>query len=179
MSDPLLSAIARLGRLAAADGWSGDLNPTQRAALDYLSRANRFSRAPSHVADYLAATRGTVSQTLKSLRDKGYVTEVRSETDRRSIRYDLTEKGQDALQAQGVMAQALERLGPQDQAIAEAVMGSILSEVIALSDDRSFGVCSTCRHHEVTSDGRRCALLDAILSPEESTQICHEHALAD
>jgi hypothetical protein len=59
--------VERLARLSAADNWAEALNPPQRAALSYLSRANRLSRCPSHVADYMAVTRGTASQTLKSL----------------------------------------------------------------------------------------------------------------
>jgi DNA-binding MarR family transcriptional regulator len=38
-----------------------------------ISRANRFSRTPAAVADYLASTRGTVSRTLASLESKGYL----------------------------------------------------------------------------------------------------------
>jgi DNA-binding MarR family transcriptional regulator len=83
--------IDRLGRLNAAEEWNGPLNPSQFAALSYLARANRFSRAPSHVADYLATTRGTASQTLKALARKELIAESRLEEDKRSIRYDVTD----------------------------------------------------------------------------------------
>ncbi|MFC6657468.1 MarR family transcriptional regulator [Roseibium salinum] len=87
--------IDRLSRLIAAEEWNGPLNPSQFAALSYLARANRFSRAPSHVADYLATTRGTASQTLKALARKGLIAETRSQEDKRSIRYDVTDHGID------------------------------------------------------------------------------------
>jgi DNA-binding MarR family transcriptional regulator len=88
--------INRLARLDAAETWEVDLNPAQLAALDYLVRANRFSRAPSQVAEYLGTTRGTMSQTLKSLVRKGYLTERGSESDRRSISYTFRKPRCDA-----------------------------------------------------------------------------------
>ena len=99
--------LDRLCRLAAAEEWTADLNPSQSAALAYLARANRFSRSPSQVADYLSSTRGTVSQTLKALHRKGYVAEVRSDTDRRSISYDVTRSGLAALGAAGLFEEPL------------------------------------------------------------------------
>ncbi|MDG1431396.1 MAG: MarR family winged helix-turn-helix transcriptional regulator [Paracoccaceae bacterium] len=61
--------------------------------MDYLGQANRFSRSPSHVAEYLGTTRGTVSQSFKSLVQKGYVTEHRSKFDKRIISFELTASG--------------------------------------------------------------------------------------
>jgi predicted transcriptional regulator len=58
--------IDRLERLTRAGEGLG-LNPAQWEALRFLARANRFSRSPAAVADYLASTRGTVSQTLIAL----------------------------------------------------------------------------------------------------------------
>ena len=85
--------LDRLGRIAAAGEWDGDLNPTQLTALSYLARANRFSRTPTQVSEFMAATRGTVSQTLKALARKGFICEHRSERDKRSISYSLTDTG--------------------------------------------------------------------------------------
>ena len=95
MSDTraLSELILRLARLELAGAWQDDLNPAQRAALAYLARANRFSRAPSQVADYLGTTRGTVSQTLKALDSKGHIAAEAAPGDRRSIRYRVTDRG--------------------------------------------------------------------------------------
>ena len=82
--------IERIARLNSADEWTDDLNPTQWSALSYLSQANQFSRSPSQVAEFMAATRGTVSQTLKALARKELIIEIRSQIDRRWISYDVT-----------------------------------------------------------------------------------------
>lgn len=71
--------IDRLDRLARNGEVSGDLNPAQWEALRFVSRANRFSRTPAALAEYLGSTRGTVSQTLIALekRDASHVRKAR------------------------------------------------------------------------------------------------------
>ena len=95
--------VERLGRLSAADNWAEALNPPQRVALGYLSRANWVSRCPSHVADYMAVTRGTASQTLKSLVRKNMIKAQRSASDGRSVSYRLTAAGLQALKWPAVL----------------------------------------------------------------------------
>jgi len=80
-------------RWSSSKGWAYVL----KSALSYLARANRFSRAPSQVATYLSATRGTISQTLKALARKELIAEHRSQVDKRSISYGITTKGMTTL----------------------------------------------------------------------------------
>jgi DNA-binding MarR family transcriptional regulator len=63
--------IDRLDRLTRSGGSIAELNPAQWEALRYLSRANRFSRTPAALAGYVGSTRGTISQTLIALEQKG------------------------------------------------------------------------------------------------------------
>ena len=173
---PLLD---RLSRLAAADAWLGDLTPTQMAVLEYLGRANRFSRAPSQVADFLGATRGTVSQTLKTLERKGLVQEQKSSEDKRRISYEITESGQAAIAGDSQIDAALAQLTATERAPLEAGLRALLRQMIAQRGGRPFGLCRTCRYHDATSKGRaQCRLLDVALTAKEAGQICHEHALA-
>lgn len=178
----LRELIDRLSRVVAAQGWGVDLNSVQRAALLYLARANRFSRAPSHVAEYLLATRGTVSQTLKALQRKGLVVERRSETDRRSIAYSLTLEGERLADNADSLGRAIDAL---DGGVVErmgADVAGLLRGALGARGGRSFGICRTCRHHRATTTpagGPWCALLDVALTPDESQRICYEHAWAD
>ncbi len=167
--------IDRIGRMGAADGWNGDINPTQRAALAYLARANRFSRAPSHAADYLCATRGTVSQTLKALARKGLIVEQRSTTDKRSISYAVTDIGQHVLTQDAALDAALKQLPPAEVAILNGSLQKLVKGVLQQRAGRTFGLCRTCRYHETNANGARCALLDVDLRPFETNEICHEH----
>lgn len=176
-ADRIRFLIARLARLDAAQSWDGGLNPAQRAALDYLARANRFSRAPSQVADFLGTTRGTTSQTLKALMRKGLVAEERSTTDKRSFSYRLTDAGQ-AMAAHGgsALLPALGALARAEQGALESTLRLVLESAIQRNGSRPFGICHTCRFFRPEGDGGHCTLLNAALSPSDTTKICHEHA---
>ena len=170
--------IDRLARLDAASAWHGDLNPTQRCILGYLARANRFSRSPSHVADYLGSTRGTVSQSLKSLAEKNYVIEQRSETDKRAISFELTEQGREALSQPTRLEKAASNLDRRSEQALETGLSLLLKESIAQGGGRTFGLCRTCRHHEAQERGGYCKLLSIALEEPECEQICFEQEYA-
>ncbi len=166
--------INRLARLDGAAAWQGDLNPTQRAVLNYLGRANRFSKSPSHVAEYLGTTRGTVSQSLKSLMQKGYVSERRSTHDKRVISFDLTSKGAGISGQRSNLELAVSGLDPSRRAALQSALSEILKGMLARNNGRAFGLCKTCLHFQPDAPGGFCKLLSEPLSATEAEQICHE-----
>jgi len=175
----LRALIDRLARLASADDWKGGLNPSQVAVLSYLARANRFSRAPSHAAAFLGTTRGTVSQTFKSLLGKGLVVEHRSASDRRRISFDLSAAGREALMCPTTFDNALCAIGAADRAALEQGVAAFLRALVAVRGGQPFGLCRTCRYHEPTAKGGYCKLLDVALQSAEADQICHEYCPQD
>lgn len=174
-TEQIRSLINRLARLDASQNWDGALNPAQRAALDYLARANRFSRSPSHAAEFLGTTRGTTSQTLKSLLRKGFVNEARSDTDKRSISYNVTDKGQTAVDAKPLLLAALDALSADDLTLIEGSLQRLLNTAVCNNGAKPFGICQTCRHFEPRKAGGYCKLLRVALEGAEIDQICHEH----
>ena len=166
--------INRIGRIDAADGWSDDLNPTQLAALGYLAQANRFSRAPSHVADFLGTTRGTMSQTLKALERKNYISELRSETDKRYMSYDLTVKGRVATERPNPLEQALSTTDTTSANALESTLETLLQTMLIANKGRAFGQCLECIHYRTNAVKGYCDLLSVSLAPAETEQICHE-----
>jgi DNA-binding MarR family transcriptional regulator len=168
--------IDRLGRINAADEWGEDINPTQRTALSYLARANRFSRSPSQVSDFMTATRGTVSQTLKVLARKGLIAEIRSEYDKRSISYSITEKGEALLQKTGTIENAVSLLNDDESSLLLGGLETLMRNVLKQRNFKAFGVCETCKHHLRKSHGLVCDLLGEPLSPAEAKKICHEYS---
>ena len=166
--------IERIARLNSADEWTDDLNPTQRAALSYLSQANRFSRAPSQVAEFMAATRGTVSQTLKALARKELISEIRSQLDRRWISYDVTAKGKRILNAPKAIDDALLGLTPSTISPLADGLEALLREALTLRGRKQFGLCKNCKYHKKGNPGGYCLLLEEKLKAEETHQICHE-----
>ncbi len=166
--------LDRLSRLIALDGWEGNLNPAQMAALSYLGRANRFSRSPSVVAEYLGATRGTVSQTLKALHRKGLVEESSNPTDKRSISYKLTPEGDALLAQRRLLDNVLDGLPDKDRAALDAKLGQVVGSALEALGLKLFGACKTCKYHKSDGAQRYCMLLDVPLHAEEADQICVE-----
>lgn len=179
--------IERLDRLARRGGGGAgtELNPAQWEALRYVARANRFSRNPAALADYLGSTRGTVSQTLIALEQKGFIERHPSERDRRAIDLALTAAGHAALRddpIQTLAADIATALGKDVEKLAGALRAS-LAQAVARNEGRPFGQCHGCRHfrRNVRPSGRQphhCALLDAPLSATDSDLICAEQAPA-
>ncbi|MEK0165531.1 MarR family transcriptional regulator [Phaeobacter sp. A36a-5a] len=167
--------INRLARIDSAAGWTGDLNPTQRAALEYLSEANQFSRSPSHVAEYLGTTRGTMSQTLKALVRKGYTAERRQKSDQRSISYELTEAGVAAVTEPNPIAEAIGNLPAGVHTALKDGLMQCLRLALAANGGHSFGKCKTCAYHEADSENGFCTLLGLGLEPGEKDKFCIEH----
>ena len=170
--------LDRLSRVMSSDDWSTALNPAQHDALAYLARANRFSRSPSHVADYLCTTRGTASQTLKALEKKGLIESGKTDGDQRSITYQVTRAGTDMLARSGGFDAVIDRLGGVQGAALEAALGGLLNALLEERSFKSFGLCRTCKYHRSQRGERYCRLLDVSLNEEEAGQICHEHAAA-
>lgn len=147
-AERLRELIDRIARLNAAESWAAGLNPGQAAALAYLAAANRFSRAPSHVAEYLGSTRGTVSQTLKALARKGLAREVPSAEDRRRIRYDITENGAALARATRAADRALATLPAPERRALDTRLSALLRHMLDERQGRAFGLCHSCVHHE-------------------------------
>ena len=78
-SQDLLERLNNLLRMEMrAFGLSYGLLPVQIEALTYLTRCNRYSDTPQAVTEYLGLTKGTVSQSLKVLEQKGFFGKFRT-----------------------------------------------------------------------------------------------------
>jgi len=168
--------IDRIARINAADEWIEDINPTQWTALSYLARANKFSRSPSQVSDFMSATRGTVSQTLKTLARKGLISKVRSDQDKRSISYSITEAGISIVQKNTMLKDSLSTWSEEDLSSFRSAMEKLVRSTLKQRGLRAFGVCKTCKHHQGSNQGAYCTLLNEPLTAPETKQICYEHA---
>ena len=179
--------IERIGRLMRAREGEAGLNPAQWEALRYLGRANRFSRWPSAVAEFLAATKGTVSQTLIALESKGYVSKSVSKTDRRSALIEVTDAGWDLLERDDPMAHllsALADLPPLHATLMAQALSRVLGAMLERNNRRVFAVCMSCRNFvrdvrvDRTEPAHQCRRFDAPLATAEAELICVEHEAA-
>lgn len=185
-SADIAELLIRVGRLAYAESSAAGLTPTQWMALRYFARANRFSRTVSAFADYHATTRGTVSQTVKTLTERGYLSRQRSESDGRSVRLDLTEKGQEAIAVDPLsrlisLIDALPSDAQQDFAVQMSGIASGLSSALGRP---GFGLCRRCRFltdDEQSAHGSAqasCRYLNEPLDSEDLARLCVNYAAA-
>ena len=179
-SRAIAESILHLGRMAAGEGLVEGLTPVQWTVLRYFARANRFSRTPSAFAAFHATTRGTASQTIRSLIDQGYLRRSRSTRDGRSVRLDLTEKAK-AIVARDpyeALVQAADALPPGVRGQFAKALQRILDHVASEADKPLFGTCAACAHLE--GDGRcraglppyACGLLNEPLLEAELDELC-------
>lgn len=156
---------AQLRRVSTEHG----LKLVQLEALVYLDSANRYSDTPLALAEYLALTKGTVSQTLKTLESSGLITKTPDEQDRRVQHCAVTAEGA------AIVADAL-RIPADDGAPGlESALRSVLRSLQHTADARTFGVCSSCIHHQAEGARARCGLTGEPLRKADRVKICREH----
>jgi len=174
--DRMTSLVDRLGRAVHCLQFADGLNPAQWAALRYLGRANRYSRTPTAISDYLGTTRGTMSQTIKALEAKGLIGRETNGRDRRAVLLRLTGAGEAALENDPLhcVASVAGVLGDEmDEA--SRFLDRVVDCLQAKSGGLNYGVCTDCTHfcrNSFAEDVHRCGLTGDPLSVADSTKIC-------
>jgi DNA-binding MarR family transcriptional regulator len=175
-SGRIAELLDRLGRATHALQFVNGLNPAQWEALRFLGRANRYSRSPSSLSDYLGTTKGTTSQTLRALESKGYVTRCRDCNDRRGVSLELTESGRTLL-ASDPMREIERAVGGLSGTCVDALaegLSQVLDRIRSRCRQGVFGVCEQCSHLVLSGEAAttQCGLTGEALSNEESRQLC-------
>ncbi len=157
------------------------LQPVQIQVLRYLSLCNRFSDTPMGITEYLGLTKGTVSQTLKVLEKKDYITKCADDLDKRIAHIKLTQAGKgllnDIVPPPGFKA-ACARLTDEQSAALGDVLEQFLLQLLQTNSMKTFGLCYTCRYNKKQDAGNyMCALLNIDLSLDDTQLICREHVL--
>jgi DNA-binding MarR family transcriptional regulator len=182
-TEKIYEHLERIANLLRTDtrkvGGGRGLQPVQMEALHYLSSCNRYSNTPAAVADYLGLTKGTVSQTLGVLENAGFIEKLPDYKDRRVVHLRVTALGEAAL-AEAIPPKILQTAMGQFSEAGQAQMADALEQVLRAMQRanqlRTFGVCKTCRHHQLSADGsRRCGLTGEALQDLDAGQICREH----
>ena len=167
----IVALLERVTRLVRAAEHGGDLNPAQWEALRYLSRANRFSNSPTALTHYLGATKGTISQTVKSLVRKGYLEKIVRPEERRSVALNVTEKGRAVLTGNSwiKLEDAAGELGGKTRRRLERGLRGLLDDALSRGDHRPFGSCASCRH---LGAAMRCTAFNENMTQSEMTLLC-------
>lgn len=173
-TDEIAELIVYLGRAARGGDTGSDLTAAQWTALRFFARANHFSRTPSAFASFHATTRGTASQTIKSLMLKGYLARHEAADDRRSVRFDLTGSGQEVMRDDPLRAlsEAVDRLEGGLRAALRQALPALAGELADIRDTVAFGTCGDCRHFSSGGTTSYCACVAAELAPADLGRLC-------
>lgn len=132
------------------DAATTQLSGAQWAAVRFLARSNAISRKPSVFAEFHGTTRGTASQTLKSLETAGLAWREKDKTDGRSVRFSLTEVGEAIAQNDPVLrlSRVVNSLSDSDREKLGDLVEQLSVELAQVSANRCLGCCYQCHHFE-------------------------------
>lgn len=167
--------IDRLARITREIQFVEGLNPAQWEALRFVARANRYSRTPSALAEFLGATKGTASQTLIALEQKGYVRRVRSEVDRRQIDLTLTDSGRELLAKDPIrgVEQAADQIPGETSSTLVDGLTQLLDGLRSRHAIKEFGVCRQCNMLRTDEKHmQQCGVTGEPLSNGDVDHIC-------
>lgn len=177
MPERLVHLLDRLGRAVQNLQFTDGLNPAQWGALRFIGRAKPATCKPSALADYLCTTKGTISQTLKSLEIKGFIRRVAEPKDRRVVRLELTEAGRVVLTRDPLWhLEAAAAEMPDEITTATRVLTQYVKKLQGECGLKPFGVCSECGHYSGNIFGHeavpRCGLTGEPIAAKDFELIC-------
>lgn len=139
----LLLQLGR-GMLAAREG--DRLTSAQWLALRFFSRANVFSRTLSGLSAYQATTRGTASQTIKALVQRGYLVRRKSPYDGRSSILSLTEKARTRMAGDplATVFNDIDTLAANKQELLRDILRQLVGQLGGEERRQAVGSCRDC-----------------------------------
>jgi DNA-binding MarR family transcriptional regulator len=163
--------VIHLARTVCCDG---GLTAAQWTALRYFSRANRFSRTVSAFAEFHLTTKGTASQTVKSLVKRDLLARTPSDRDGRSVTMELTRTGRAVLAEDPfeALVDTVARLPHLERGNLEAGLARVLEDLAGGRGKPVFGICSACFFLCDAGPAFTCRLVGESLEWEETQQIC-------
>jgi DNA-binding MarR family transcriptional regulator len=171
--------VTQLGRIAYCDNFSDGLTPAQWTALRYFSRANRFSRTVSAFAEFHGTTRGTASQTVKSLVAQGYLEKIRCQQDGRSSRLELTDQGRTTLTDDPfiILTDAINDLSTETRAVFSEALEHLVGYISRERGKHPFGRCQACHYLQdepccMESGAHFCGFVGERLEQSELAKLC-------
>jgi len=169
-----------VGRAAQSEDARSELTAAQWTCLRFFARANSSTRTPSAFASFQATTRGTASQIIKSLEKRGLVTRSRSERDRRSVSFELSEQGCAMLHRDPLrdLIEVIDGLGARERDRFLATLSRLTSALAARRDVPAFGTCRDCSHFDRSAGAAHCACMAAELAVDDIAKLCASYTPA-
>ncbi|MCG8691973.1 MAG: MarR family winged helix-turn-helix transcriptional regulator [Minwuiales bacterium] len=186
----IVTGLARIGTFIRAEQWRhsdvSGLTPTQAQILIHL--AQRGPARVTAVADEIAVTQPTASDSVTALVRKGLIEKRPDPDDARAVSLHPTPNGRRAADALTLWPDALlaavETLAPDEQA---AFLKGLTKMIRRLQSDGAIPVqrmCATCRYfrpnvHADPTKPHHCAFVDAAFGDAALRLDCGDHVEAD
>lgn len=159
------------------------LSPLQVQILLYLLRQRPENRKVSALAAEFDMSKATISDTVKTLGQKGLIIREREEKDTRSFVIHLTERGRQIAETTSVFARQIRTpIRNMPQSDKENFLLSLMDIIRHLNRAGVITVqrmCATCAHYSPPEAGRLhfCNLLNQELHATDLRIDCPEHVL--
>lgn len=178
--DQIAELFVHIGRAARSEDAKSLLTAAQWTCLRFFARANDRSRTPSGFASFQATTRGTASQTVKSLERMGLIVGTRSNSDRRSVRFDLTRHGHEMLEQDPLrdLISVIQDLEPAERERLLATLSGLSSSLAIRRDLPAFGSCADCIHYEPAGSAAYCVCMAEELAAGDIVKLCSSYKAA-
>lgn len=183
----ITAGLTKLGLALKHQSWQAaggrGLSPAQAQILVLLGE--RTAMRPSELADRLAVKLPTISESVRSLVEKGLVEKSTDPRDARAVLLQLTDAGREhAREAAGwpdFLASAVDAMSEQEQ---EVFYAGLLKMMLTLEQRGQIplsGMCLSCSHfqsdvHETPDAPHHCNRRDAALGARELRLDCTGHA---
>lgn len=190
LTEKLGHLLSRLTVAMRADKWDATaslgLNPTQGQILLLLFRRNVALRL-SEIAEELAVSSPTVSDSVASLVEKEYVTKKRARDDSRALAVTLTPKGRKRVskieESDDAVQLAIDALGPEEQVQLFRSLVRIVRELQQHGRIPVGRMCVTCRYfvpnrYKNAERPHHCSLVGVAFGDKTIRSDCAEHEAA-
>lgn len=142
----LTELLGQIARIFLFEGSKQGLRDREWMALRFLTNANRLSRTPSAVANYVGTTRGNASHIISELERLGYLEKTPSENDKRSVTLNVTPNGNKLLidDPINVVADAIASLDDAGKTSLRDALRHVLDQSDAPRQGHHADICKRC-----------------------------------
>jgi predicted transcriptional regulator len=174
--------LVQAARIWHFEGSRHGLRDREWTALRFLARANRFSRTPSALANFVGTTRGTASQIVKVLEKKGFLVRKPAE-DKRSVILCVTAQGEKFLGHDpiNVLVKAIAALGVERQTSSRDALRQALDWLDVTQHRQHADICKECTFLTENSAEAvagnaspqfTCRFFRTAITPDEAALLC-------
>jgi DNA-binding MarR family transcriptional regulator len=187
-----LVALSKIGLALKSQAWKGaaprGLNPTQAQVLVTLARESGAGLRLNEIAERLAVSPPTVSDSVSALERKGLLLKRPAPDDRRAVAVTLTTEGHHEARAAAVwpdlMLSSVDVLDDAERAVLLRALVKMIRELQEQELIAPSRMCVTCRffrpnEHAGSTRPHHCAFVDAPFGDAELRVECGDHDPAD